>query len=323
MEKNQPLLTVSNLTVSFKNKGRNVNAVNNLSLSMEKGEVLGLAGESGSGKTVTAMALAGLLADSKHTSVKGDIFFNGTPLPTIPNTNRFKSQRISMIFQDPLQSLNPAFTVGRQIQEVFMVRKKMTKRRARALSLDLLRQVKISSPESVAPQYPHQLSGGMCQRIMIAIALAGEPELLIADEPTTALDVTIQAQILQLLRQLHHTTKTPILLITHDLGIIAQFCHSLAIMLEGNIIEKGRVKDIFAGPLHPYTRGLLDSIPILGRKDRLKAMAPPRHSVNPVRGCSFHGRCPRKKKICEVKQPELREQEPGHFVRCFTPGGLS
>ena len=220
----------------------------------EKGRGRGLVGESGSGKSVTAMTIAGLLRSSPKVQVRGRVVFNGLRPAIVAAGHPQPSRKVTMIFQDPFDSLNPAFTVGYQIQEVFRVQKGFKKREAWLRAVEMLGKVRIPSPASVATHYPHQLSGGMCQRVMIAMALAAEPELLIADEPTTALDVTIQAQILQLLYTLYRDTGTAILFITHDLGVVAQFCHSVAIMLEGEIVEQGPTAAIFKHPLHPYTR---------------------------------------------------------------------
>ena len=316
---NEKLLEINRLSVSFANGGERTRAVRDLSLSVENGQVVGLVGESGSGKTVTAMSVAGLLRSGKKTDIRGTIRFRGRPLLKDGTPVRHRRPNISMIFQDPVDSLNPAFTVGRQIAEVFRVQKNMDKAAARSRAVEMLKTVNIPSPETAAGRYPHQLSGGMCQRAMIAIALAAEPDLLIADEPTTALDVTIQAQILHLLHRLYRDTKTAILFITHDLGIVAQFCHRVAIMLEGQIVEEGTVADIFNRPLHPYTRGLLDSIPVMGSRRRLSPMAPATEASGNGR-CRFSSRCHRKTDDCDRTSPDLAEDAPGHFVRC-TMGG--
>ncbi|MBU2510761.1 ABC transporter ATP-binding protein [bacterium] len=320
---NQDLLKIEHLSVSFKNSKDQTHAVRDLSLTVKGGEVVGLVGESGSGKSVTARSIVGLLSNSKKTAVSGRVLFKGQNLLMNQERKRLNSQKIAMIFQDPLNSLNPVYTIGHQIREVFMVRKKMGKAIANARAIDILKKVDIQSPETIARQYPHQLSGGMCQRVMIAIALAAEPELLIADEPTTALDVTIQAQILKLLYQLYTTTKTAILFITHDLGLVAQFCHFVAIMQEGQIVEKGRVSDIFKNPQHPYTKGLINSIPVLGKKKRLNPMPLYQGGVHPNSSCSFFPRCTEIKRRCEKETPEFIEIEPGHFVRCHIEDGVS
>lgn len=318
----EKLLELKNLTVSFNNNGQKINAVHQLSLAVGKGEILGLVGESGSGKSVTARSILGLLKGSTKTMIGGNIFLNGKDLlgKNSGQEANLRSREMAMIFQDPMDSLNPVFTVGYQIAEVFMVQKKMAKKQALAKSVEILKMVEIPSPEWTARQYPHQLSGGMCQRVMIAMALAKNPELLIADEPTTALDVTIQAQILQLLYEFHEKTGAAILFITHDLGIVAQFCHSVAIMLQGEIIEKGKVDSLFMNPLHPYTSGLLDSIPIPGQKKRLTPMVQDLGMGTPLKGCKFFNRCPQKMARCEWERPGFSEPIPHHFVRCFIHG---
>jgi oligopeptide/dipeptide ABC transporter ATP-binding protein len=315
------LLAVSGLSIAFQNNGTPVPAVRDLDLTMKKGEVMGLVGESGSGKSVTALAIAGLLHASSKVQVRGSVAFNGRDHSAVAKGHPRQPGKVAMIFQDPFDSLNPAFTVGYQIQEVFRVQKGLKKRDARIRAVDMLGKVKIPSPATVAAQYPHQLSGGMCQRVMIAMALAAEPELLIADEPTTALDVTIQAQILQLLYTLYRDTGTSILFITHDLGVVAQFCHSVAIMLEGEIVERGSTSAIFKHPLHPYTRGLLNSIPIIGRQGRLQPMASSGDGDRTNDGCGYHPRCPMKSEGCCTIRPSLMEHSAGHFVRCIAGKG--
>jgi oligopeptide/dipeptide ABC transporter ATP-binding protein len=313
----QNLLAVSGLSIAFQNNGTPVPAVRDLDLTVKKGEVMGLVGESGSGKSVTALTIAGLLPSSAKVQVRGRVAFHGQDLATTAAGHPRRSRKVAMIFQDPFDSLNPAFTVGYQVQEVFREQRGLKKRPAWARAVEMLGKVRMPSPATAATQYPHQLSGGMCQRVMIAMALAAEPELLIADEPTTALDVTIQAQILQLLYELYHDTGTAILFITHDLGVVAQFCHSVAIMLEGEIVEQGPTAALFKHPLHPYTRGLLNSIPVMGRRERLRPMAPPEDIAGNSDGCRYHRRCPLERDACRTMRPRLMERESGHFVRCI------
>ena len=315
----EKLLELKDLTVSFKNNGQKITVVRQVSLAVEKGEILGLVGESGSGKSVTAKSILGLLNASGKTRVSGKIFLNGKDLlgEKSGQGEKLRSRKLAMIFQDPVDSLNPVFTVGYQIAEVFMAHEKMSKKPAWKKSIEMLKRVEIPSPEWTAKQYPHQLSGGMCQRVMIAMALAGTPELLVADEPTTALDVTIQAQIMRLLYDFNEKTGAAILFITHDLGLVAQFCHSVAIMLHGEIIEKGRVEDIFMNPLHPYTRGLLNSIPVPGKKERLRPMVEDLGMDPCSGGCRFFNRCSRKTNRCEWETPNFLEPIPHHFVQCF------
>ena len=313
------LVSISGLSITFQTNGTPVPAVRSLDLAIKKGEVMGLVGESGSGKSVTALTVAGLLQSSVKVQVQGRVAFNGQGRAAMAAGHPARPRQVAMIFQDPFDSLNPAFTVGYQIQEVFREQKGLRRRQAWARAVDMLDKVKIPSPATVAAQYPHQLSGGMCQRAMIAIALAAEPELLIADEPTTALDVTIQAQILQLLYALYRDTGTSILFITHDLGVVAQFCHSVAIMLEGEIVEQGPTAAIFKHSLHPYTRGLLNSIPFMGRKGRLQPMASSGDiaGAGTRDGCGYYPRCPMKSEDCRTIRPRLLEYETGHFARCI------
>lgn len=316
-----PLLAINGLSITFQSNGTPVPAVKNLDLAVQKGEVVGLVGESGSGKSVTALTIAGLLQASRKVQVRGKVVFNGQTTPPMAAVHGCRSARVAMIFQDPFDSLNPAYTVGYQIQEVFREQKGFRKRQAWAGAVNMLAKVRIPSPAAVATRYPHQLSGGMCQRVMIAMALAAEPDLLIADEPTTALDVTIQAQILQLLYELYNDTGTSILFITHDLAVVAQFCHSVAIMLEGEIVEQGPTAEIFKHPLHPYTRGLLNSIPVMGRLGRLQSIAPSWDVDRESDGCGYYPRCPIKSEECQNIRPRLMEQEKGHFVRCIARTG--
>jgi len=232
-----------------------------------------------------------------------------------------RSRKMAMIFQDPFDSLNPAFTIGYQIQEVFREQKGLNRRESWIKALEMLEKVRIASPSAVAAQYPHQLSGGMCQRVMIAMALSAVPRLLIADEPTTALDVTTQAQILQLLYEFYRDTGASILFITHDLGIVAQFCHSVAIMLEGEIVEYAPAAALFEKPLHPYTQGLLNSIPHMGKRGRLQAVTPAGDFVGPLTGCGYLSRCRVKCEDCGSIHPGLTEHDKGHYVRCLVRGG--
>lgn len=316
------LLTVNRLSVTFKNNRTPVPAVRNLDLLIKKGEVVGLVGESGSGKSVTALAIAGLLHSSAKIQVQGRVAINGHESLSMGKNCLRIARKVAMIFQDPFDSLNPTLTIGYQIQEVFREQKGCKKREAWTKALEMLDKVKIPSPATVARQYPHQLSGGMCQRVMVAMALAAEPELLIADEPTTAMDVTIQAEILQLLYELYRKTESSILFITHDLGVVAQFCHSVAIMLEGEIVEQGPTSALFTNPRHPYTQGLLNSIPFIGRKGRLQPMAPTTDSSASNEGCMFYPRCPIKQPECRTIHPQLKEQDfSGHFVRCIATQG--
>ncbi len=316
-----PLLQLDNLRVAFTDdRGVTTEVVVGSSLSLAKGRTLGIVGESGSGKSVSALAIMRLLP--KDTArISGSVTFEGRELLTLPEPQMqdLRGNRIAMIFQEPMTSLNPSYTVGDQIGETLVRHRGMTKRDARAEAIEMLRKVRISSPEARIDEYPHKLSGGMRQRVMIAMALACEPALLIADEPTTALDVTIQAQILDLLRRLRDETGTSIMLITHDLGVVAEMCDDVAVMYAGQIVEQAAVKDLFAAPEHPYTVGLIGSIPRLAEKrDKLSAIrgtVPPPHAF--PTGCRFAPRCPFATAQCTSAPPPLREVSAGHTTRCW------
>jgi oligopeptide/dipeptide ABC transporter ATP-binding protein len=328
-----PLLDVRNLVTAFHTADGRVPAVDGVSLSIERGRSLGLVGESGCGKSVTAMSILGLVA-APGVVESGSILLDAPtgPLDLValpePALRAVRGGRIGMIFQEPMTSLNPVFTVGDQIAEAVLLHRPVGRTAARARALEMLRLVRLADPERRLDEYPHQLSGGMRQRVMIAMALACEPDLVIADEPTTALDVTIQAQILDLLGDLRRRLGTAILLITHDLGVVAETCDDVAVMYAGRIVERAPADVLFGRPLHPYTIGLLSARPDLdvgaGRRPLLRTipgMVPP-----PTRfpeGCRFHPRCGHARAAggpdgpaCGGPPPELREVEPGHFVRC-------
>lgn len=316
------ILEVDNLSVYFRTRRESVHAIKNISFSLKKGSILGLVGESGSGKSVTALCLAGLLNAFKSASISGNICLLRKP-QTLKINQRSVHQQVSMIFQDPMNSLNPSMPIGKQIAEVFLVKEKKNKKRAYQEATDLLRQVEIQDPERVARQYPHQLSGGMCQRVMIAIALAAKPSLLIADEPTTALDVTIQAQILRLLKKLHRENRMSIIFITHDLGLVSELCHEVAIMLQGRIVERGSTKAIFADPRHPYTIGLLRSVPKLNQKERLQPMPFQSEDEHIVGGCPFYTRCESHFPLCTQGFPKEVQISSEHRVCCLNEGSVN
>jgi peptide/nickel transport system ATP-binding protein len=314
-----PLLELRRLAVSFATDDGTVHAVDGIDLALARGRTLGLVGESGCGKSVTSLAIMGLLPP-ENSKVKGEVRFEGNDLLTLDaDTIRdLRGARLAMIFQEPMTSLNPAYTVGDQIVEAIQQHQHLSNADARARAIEMLRIVRIPSPERRVDDYPHKLSGGMRQRAMIAMALACGPDLLIADEPTTALDVTIQAQILDLMRGLRRDTGTAIILITHDLGVVAEMADDVAVMYAGQIVERAPVRDLFARPEHPYTVGLLGSIPRLDEKrDRLPSIegrVP--DMTRPPEGCRFAARCPFVEPACRAAPPPLVEMTPGHLTRC-------
>jgi peptide/nickel transport system ATP-binding protein len=316
------LLEVRDLVTGFDTDAGRVVAVDGISFSVRKGGTLGIVGESGCGKSVTALSIVRLLPHPTGKILGGEVRFQGENLVTAPPDRLMKIRggRIGFIFQEPMTALNPVHRIGRQLGEVFLLHNPgMSKRDALRRSVEMLAKVGIPSPEIRAGEYPHQLSGGMRQRVVIAMALANHPDLVIADEPTTALDVTIQAQILELMRDLQREFGMSIMLITHDLGVIAGTCQDVIVMYAGKIVETGAVGQIFDRPSHPYTRGLLDSIPRLDnpRKSRLKTiegMVP--GLLELPSGCRFQNRCPYRTELCEKQQPALETVEPGHTVAC-------
>lgn len=314
------LLELKNLKTFFATKRGTVKAVNGVSYSLDAGKVLGVVGESGSGKSVSAMSILRLLDGNGYID-SGEILFNGQDLTKLSMNEMYKirGNEISVIFQEPMTSLNPVFTVSRQISEPLMIHQGMNKKQAAAKAVDLLSDVKIPNPEVVAKQYPHQLSGGMRQRVMIAMALACRPKLLIADEPTTALDVTIQAQILDLLRNLKDRINSSIMFITHDLGVIAEMADYVVVMYAGRIVEQGTAEEIFAHPAHPYTIGLMASKPVVGKQvDKLYSI--PGKVPNPINMpnyCYFKDRCEMCVNGCEGAYPHEISLTPTHKVSCY------
>jgi peptide/nickel transport system ATP-binding protein len=316
-----PLIEIEGLRVRFHgDDGRVTHAVDAVDLSVANGATLGLVGESGCGKSVTSLAIMGLL--SKHSAeVTGSIRFDGFDLLDVPDQTLrdLRGNRLAMIFQEPMTSLNPSFTIGDQIMETILRHRGGSRRQARARAIELLRRVHIPSPEKRVDDYPHKLSGGMRQRVMIAMALACDPRLLIADEPTTALDVTLQAQILDLMRELKAASGAAIILITHDLGVVAEVCDEVAVMYAGEIVERAAVDELFASPQHPYTVGLLGSIPRLDRRTAhlatIEGMVP--NMANPPAGCRFAARCPFATEPCTAAPPPFVMVSAGHWSRCI------
>ena len=314
------LLEVKELETHFHIKGKVARAVNGVSFSVDQGEVVALVGESGSGKSVTSLSVLGLIPSPPGKIEGGQILFDGEDL--LKKSNRemqdVRGNEISMIFQEPMTSLNPVYPVGKQISEAIRRHQKISKKEARTIAIDMLDKVGIPSPETRVDDYPHQMSGGMRQRVMIAMALATKPQLLIADEPTTALDVTIQAQILDLMNRLREDTGTSILLITHDLGVVAETADRVVVMYCGKVMEMANVVDLFEEPKHPYTQGLIASIPKMeGESDRLTMIegnVP--NPMNMPAGCPFEPRCSKSLGICKHKMPELKTVGDRE-VRCF------
>lgn len=314
------LLRVEDLTVKFRTYNGEVTAVNNLELLLNENETLGIVGESGSGKSVTSLSIMGLLEESTS-SVSGRALFKGTDLIAMKEKEKqeYRGNHLAMIFQEPMTSLNPLHKCGNQIIESMLIHTDISKAEAKEKAIELLKLVGIPAPEQRFNEYPHQMSGGMRQRVMIAMALACDPQLLIADEPTTALDVTIQAQILEVLKELRDRLKMGIILITHDLGVVSEVCDRVIVMYTGKVVEQGLIREILDKPKHPYTEGLIAAIPNIqdekGKLSSIEGMVP--QLDNMPKGCSFHPRCPYAMAICKEKRPALTTDENGRKVRCF------
>jgi peptide/nickel transport system ATP-binding protein len=318
------LLEVSDLKVQFQTDDGLVKAVDGLSFSLDRGRTLGIVGESGSGKSVTSLAIMGLHRNTATTTIGGEIRLDGEDLVSAApdRVRRLRGNKMAMIFQDPLTALNPYHTVGAQIMEAYRVHNDVSKKEARQRAIDMLGRVGIPQPTSRVDDFPHQFSGGMRQRAMIAMALSCDPGLLIADEPTTALDVTVQAQILDLIVDLQEEFGSAVIIITHDLGVVAEVADEVLVMYAGKEVETGSARDLFAGPRHPYTWGLLGSMPRLNaaRVDRLRPIpGSPPSLINVPSGCPFHPRCAytaQSEKPCDSEVPVLRENGPGHLAAC-------
>jgi oligopeptide/dipeptide ABC transporter ATP-binding protein len=316
----QPLLRVDDLAVEFRTRDGVVHAVDGVTYDLDRGETLAILGESGSGKSVSAQAIMGILDMPPAFITRGEVRFAGEDLLTLPEKRRrhVRGERISMIFQDALSALNPVYPVGWQIAEMFRTHRGSSRSEATRAAVELMDRVHIPSAAARVGDYPHQFSGGMRQRVMIAMAIALEPDILIADEPTTALDVTVQAQIMDLLSELQRDTGMGLILITHDLGVVAQVADRVAVMYAGRIVETASIDDLYSRPAHPYTEGLIASIPRLEQKGhRLTPIggAPPNLTRVPP-GCSFHPRCPRARGNCRVDEPPLYDVGPGRASAC-------
>lgn len=314
------LLEIKDLTVHFETEESTIHAVNSLNFSIKPGDILGIVGESGSGKSVTALSIMRLIKCPPGNIKKGEIIFKGEDLlkKSSHEIRKIRGNEISMIFQDPMTSLNPVLTIGNQLTEAILLHQKVTKKEAIERAVEIMKKVRIPSPEERLSSYPHHFSGGMRQRIMIAMALSCNPSLLLADEPTTALDVTIQAQILELMRKLNKDTGSAIILITHDLGVVAEICRDVLVMYGGTCVEYSSVRDIFKKTSHPYTYGLLSSRPKMDSKERLVPIKgqPPNITSVPG-GCVFYPRCKYGEQKCTESPVPLEEIEPDHMVRCI------
>ena len=312
-------LQIKNLNIRYYSNNETVNAVNGIDLELKDGETLGLVGETGAGKTTTALSIMGLLPPKVSEIVSGSIVLDGEELVKSPEKKMrlIRGRKVAMIFQDPMTSLNPLFTVGEQIRGPLMRHQKLSRKEAEKKALVMLEAVGLPSPERRLKQYPHELSGGMRQRVMIAIAMCCKPELLIADEPTTALDVTIQAQILELMAHMKNEFNTSVILITHDLGVISSLCTRVIVMYGGLIMEEGKIEDIFYRTGHPYTAGLLASIPKRTKEKLVPIFGTPPDLLNPPKGCPFAARCSRAMKLCAVHQPPFCDLGNGHVSACW------
>ncbi len=320
----EPLLAVKNLSVAFRHEGHFINVVDEVSFELQRGQCLGIVGESGCGKSVTSLSLMQLIPHPVGKISRGEIFFKGKEISNlgVEELRQYRGREIVMIFQEPMTALNPVYTVGTQMLEAF--HNELPQAQARARITALLRRVGLAEPELLLKNYPYELSGGMRQRVMIAMAIANDPSILIADEPTTALDVTIQAQIMQLLQEVRVSLGMAMILITHDLGVVFEMCDYVHVMYAGRIVESCTVEQLYDSPAHPYTRGLLDSLP------RIDVDAGPRHRLQTIpgsvpaigrfpRGCRFSNRCARRTSQCDNSTPPLRELGGGRKAACFHP----
>lgn len=324
MNRAETLLEIKDLCVEFQTMAGTVHAVDHVSYTLHAGEKLGIVGESGSGKSVSSLAMMQLIPNPPGKITNGQILYHGKDLLTFSEREMrsIRGNEISMIFQEPMTSLNPIIRCGKQIAESLILHRGMKKKEAMAEAVRMMQAVGIADPAKRAMEYPHQMSGGMRQRVMIAMALACQPQILIADEPTTALDVTIQAQILDLIRDLNRSMNTSVLFITHDLGVVAELCDTVIVMYNGQIVEKAPVGDIFKKPLHPYTQGLLAAIPRITKERKplstIEGMVP--NPVTQIKGCRFWPRCPKATVRCRREEPPLSRINEERQVRCFHAG---
>ena len=319
-----PLLDIKNLSVDFHLKRGVLTAVQDLSLSISEGETFGIVGETGCGKSVTALSILRLVPTPPARIAQGELIFEGEDLlrKTAREMEKIRGRKISMIFQEPMTSLNPSLTVGTQIGECYQVHMGHSKKVARDCTENVLAMVRLPSPKTLADRYPHELSGGMRQRVMIAMALACEPKLLIADEPTTALDVTIQAQIIELLQELQEKFKMALIFISHNLGVVARLCDRIGVMYAGSMVEQAEKKVLFTRPQHPYTIALLNAIPRPELRDESLHAIPGTvcNLFDPPPGCKFHPRCVKAQEICRTEVPRLEEKFPDSWASCHFPG---
>ncbi|MGM0939743.1 MAG: ABC transporter ATP-binding protein [Bacillota bacterium] len=314
------LLQVNNLQTAFQNEGRLQTVVHGISFHVNKGEIVGIVGESGCGKSVTSLSIMRLLHDTPGEIINGEIIYKGENLTQLPEKQmkKYRGKELSMIFQEPMTSLNPVLKIGKQLRESIQLHLKLSKQQAHEHAINILKSVGIPRASDLMTEYPHQLSGGMRQRVMIAMAISCEPSLLIADEPTTALDVTIQAQILNLMKDIQQKSDMGILMITHDLGVVAEVCDRVIVMYAGRVVEDSTVEALFASPKHPYTKGLIDAVPKIGSGNQRLYSIPgtvPNPKNMPI-GCKFAARCNDVMDICTREEPNLLE-EKGHSCRCW------
>lgn len=321
MSLNSPLLEIKELSVEFQTVEGTVHAINNLSYSLNEGETLGIVGESGSGKSVSSLGIMKLIPNPPGKIVNGEILYNGKDLTKISEKEmeKIRGDEISMIFQEPMTSLNPIMTCGKQIAESLILHRGMKKKEAMLTAIELMKEVGIANPEKRVHEYPHQMSGGMRQRVMIAVALACRPKILICDEPTTALDVTIQAQILDLIRKLNKERRTAIIMITHDLGVVSELCEKVLVMYTGGVVEEAMSEDIFSKPLHPYTVGLISAIPKITKERNplttIEGVVP--NPTEIIEGCSFWPRCNYATEKCKKEEPPMVQVEKKRKVKCW------